>query len=84
MNYENIDYEKIYTYYLDDYKIRRDELICSCPFHDEYTPSFNANLENGVYHCFGCGAKGNVITFVAEMENINNKEAWKKIERLNG
>lgn len=84
MNYENIDYEKIYTYYLDDYKIRRDELICSCPFHDEYTPSFNANLENGVYHCFGCGSKGNVITFVAEMENINNKEAWKKIERLNG
>lgn len=83
MDYERIDYEKIYTYYLDDYKIRRNELICSCPFHDEYTPSFNANLENGVYHCFGCGAKGNIITFVAEMENINNKEAWKKIERLN-
>ena len=83
MNYENIDYEKIYTYYLDEYKIRINELICSCPFHDEYTPSFNANLENGLYHCFGCGAKGNIITFVAEIEHISKKEAWKKIERLN-
>lgn len=84
MDYKNIDYEEIYTYYLDDYKIRRNELICSCPFHDENTPSFNANLENGVYHCFGCGAKGNVITFVAEIEHISRKEAWEKIERLNG
>lgn len=82
MNYENIDYEKIYTYYLEDYKIRRNELICSCPFHDEYTPSFNANLENGVYYCFGCGAKGNIITFVAEIEHISRKEACKKIEML--
>ena len=79
-----IDYEKIYSYYIDDYKIRRNELICLCPFHEEYTPSFNANLETGLYKCFGCGAKGNVTTFVAEIENITNKEAWKKIERLNG
>lgn len=83
MNYENIDYKRIFSYYLEDYKIRRNELSCSCPFHDEYTPSFNANLETGVYHCFGCGAKGNIITFVAEMENISRKDAWKKIERLN-
>lgn len=84
MKYENIDYEKIYTYYLDDYKIRRNELICICPFHDENTASFNANLETGQYHCFGCDAKGNIITFVAEIEHISRKEAWKKIERLNG
>jgi len=83
MNYENIDYGRIYSYYIEDYKIRGNEFICLCPFHDEGTSSFNANLETGVYHCFGCGAKGNVVTFVAEMENINNKEAWKKIERLN-
>ena len=80
----NIDYERIYSYYIDDYTIRRNELVCLCPFHDENTPSFNANLETGQYRCFGCGAKGNAITFVAEMENITNKEAWKKIERING
>ncbi len=86
MYYEKkyIDYEKIYSFYIEDYKIRRDELIGLCPFHEEDTPSFNANLETGLYKCFGCGAKGNVTTFVAEIENITNKEAWKKIERLNG
>lgn len=84
MKYKKIDYERIYSYYLDDYKIRRNELICLCPFHEEDTPSFNANLETGLYHCFGCGAKGNAITFIAKIENITNKEAWKKIERING
>lgn len=86
MYYEKkyIDYEKIYSFYIEDYKIRRNELICLCPFHEEDTPSFNANLETGLYKCFGCGAKGNVTTFVAEIENITNKESWKKIERLNG
>ena len=77
-----MDYEEVYSQYIDDYKITRNELICLCPFHEENTPSFNANMETGVYHCFGCGANGNVITFVAEMENITNKEAWKKIEML--
>lgn len=79
-----IDYEKIYSFYIEDYKIRRNELICICPFHDESTPSFNANLETGQYKCFGCGAKGNAITFVAEIEHIDRKGAWKKIERING
>lgn len=84
MDYENIDYERIYSYYLDDYKIRRKELICLCPFHEEDTPSFNANLETGLYKCFGCGAKGNVTTFVAEMEGVTTKEAWKKIQNFEG
>lgn len=83
MKYENIDYERIYNYYIEDYKIRGNELICLCPFHEEDTPSFNANLETGVYHCFGCDTKGNIITFVAEIEHISREEAWKKIERLN-
>jgi len=37
-----------------------------CPFHNEKEPSFFVNKEKGVYHCFGCGAKGNVITFLKE------------------
>ncbi len=39
-----------------------------CPFHGERTPSFSVNSEEGLYYCFGCGAKGDAITFVREKE----------------
>ena len=40
-----------------------------CPFHEETEPSCKVNLEKRAFHCFGCGAKGNVLDFVARMEN---------------
>ena len=67
---EITDYEEIVSKYIDDYKIRRDELICLCPFHDEDTPSFNFNIKTGLFKCFGCGESGNAVTFVAKMEGI--------------
>lgn len=39
-----------------------------CPFHDEKTPSFSVSEEKQVYHCFGCGAGGNVFTFLQDLE----------------
>jgi len=48
-----------------------------CPFHSEKTPSFMVNREKQVYHCFGCGVSGNVITFIMNMENIDFSEAIK-------
>ena len=42
-----------------------------CPFHAEKTPSFSVNAELGLYYCFGCGAKGDVITFVREIEHLD-------------
>src|SRR5215217_3442015 len=42
-----------------------------CPFHAEKTPSFSVNAELGVYHCFGCKASGDVITFVRELEHLD-------------
>ena len=42
-----------------------------CPFHAERTPSFSVNGEEGVYYCFGCGAKGDAITFVREKEQVD-------------
>jgi len=46
-----------------------------CPFHNEKTPSFYVNPEKKVYHCFGCGQGGNIITFVTKMEGYSFKEA---------
>jgi DNA primase len=42
-----------------------------CPFHDERTPSFSVNAVDKLYYCFGCGAKGDVVTFVRETENLD-------------
>src|SRR5438046_10729431 len=50
-----------------------------CPFHDERTPSFSVNATDKLYYCFGCGAKGDLITFVRETEHLDFVGA---IERL--
>ena len=42
-----------------------------CPFHGERTPSFNVREETGRYRCFGCGAAGDVFTFVQEIEHVD-------------
>jgi len=42
-----------------------------CPFHTEKSPSFSVNQEDGFYYCFGCGAKGDAITFVREIEHLD-------------
>ncbi len=52
-----------------------------CPFHKEKTPSFTINDEKGFYHCFGCGAHGDVIGFTMDYEHLGYREA---IERLAG
>ena len=46
-----------------------------CPFHNEKTASFCVN--NGWYHCFGCGATGDVVKFVMEMESVSFYDAVK-------
>jgi DNA primase len=50
-----------------------------CPFHGEKTPSFSVSDEGGFYHCFGCGAGGNVFKFVMQMENVTFPEAVRKV-----
>ena len=42
-----------------------------CPFHEERTPSFSVNPERKLYHCFGCGRGGDLITFVRETEGLD-------------
>jgi DNA primase len=55
-----------------------------CPFHGEKTPSFHVHPEKGFYYCFGCGAKGDAITFVRETERLEFPEAVAYLARLAG
>jgi len=48
-----------------------------CPFHSEKTPSFYVNPDSGLFHCFGCKASGDVISFVQRIENLEFGEAVK-------
>lgn len=55
-----------------------------CPFHNEKTPSFSVNGPKQMYHCFGCGAGGNVFTFVMNYENYTFPEAIKHLAERAG
>lgn len=48
-----------------------------CPFHNEKTPSFVVSPSKQIFHCFGCGVGGDVITFIMKYENLDFKEAIK-------
>ena len=50
-----------------------------CPFHHEKTPSFTVNADNQFYHCFGCGASGDAITFIREIESVDFMDAVKML-----
>src|SRR4051794_32845515 len=55
-----------------------------CPFHDEKTPSFNVNAANGFWKCFGCGAGGDLISFVQEKDNLTFVETIEVLARRAG
>ncbi|MBD3639946.1 MAG: DNA primase [Marinobacter sp.] len=55
-----------------------------CPFHDEKTPSFNVRPDKGFYHCFGCGAHGDAISFVREFEGLGFTEAVEELAKRAG
>ncbi len=55
-----------------------------CPFHNEKTPSFNVNDDEGYYHCFGCGAHGDSISFIRNYENKSFMEAVETISYISG
>ncbi|MEK9685295.1 MAG: DNA primase [Rhodospirillaceae bacterium] len=50
-----------------------------CPFHSEKTPSFTVSEEKGFFHCFGCGAHGDIFGFTMRLENLTFPEAVEKL-----
>lgn len=55
-----------------------------CPFHNEKTPSFTVSGAKQLFHCFGCGVGGDVITFIMKIENLSFVEAVKYLAELQG
>lgn len=55
-----------------------------CPWHEDDTPSLSLTPSKGLFHCFGCGAKGNAIQFVQKMEGLSFPAALGKVTQANG
>ncbi|MDR1419239.1 MAG: DNA primase [Treponema sp.] len=55
-----------------------------CPFHNEKTPSFTVDPDRKMYHCFGCGQGGGIITFIMEMDKLTFPEAVETLARRFG
>ncbi len=70
------DIESVVSSYVS-MKRRGRNLVGLCPFHGEKTPSFNLYPETNSFYCFGCGAGGDVITFIRRIENLSYIDAVK-------
>ena len=65
--------------------VKRDGLLrACCPFHPDESPSFGIDDQNGVFRCFGCGAKGDVIEFIHLMENVSYAESVALLAKRGG
>ena len=73
LKYKN-DIESVISAYVP-LKKRGRNYVGLCPFHNEKTPSFTVFADKANYHCFGCGAGGDVITFIRQIENLDYMEA---------
>ncbi len=77
------DIEQIIGAYVN-VKRRGRNLVGLCPFHSEKTPSFTVYPDSQSFYCFGCGAGGDVVTFVRRIENLDYIEAVKLLAQRAG
>ena len=80
---DKIDIEQVISSSIS-LKRRGKTLVGLCPFHNEKTPSFTVYPESRSFYCFGCGAGGDVISFVRRMENLDYIEAVKSVAQMAG
>ena len=77
------DIESVASSYVS-FKRRGRNLVGLCPFHGEKTASFNLYPETNSFYCFGCGAGGDVITFIKRIENLDYIDAVKLLADRSG
>jgi DNA primase len=63
---------------------RGNDLVGLCPFHNEKTPSFHVHPDKGFFKCFGCGAGGDVISFISKLENLAFPDAVRMLAQRAG
>ncbi len=80
---EKTDIVEVISGYITLKKIGRNYKT-TCPFHHEKTPSFIVSPDKQIYHCFGCGAGGNVFSFLMKHENMEFPEAVEMLARKAG
>ena len=76
---DEVDLAEVVSDYGVKLQLRGHTAKGCCPFHQEDTPSFHVDTAKNLYHCFGCGKGGNVITFVMEQDGLTFPLAVKKL-----
>jgi DNA primase len=61
-----------------------NNFVARCPFHAEKTPSFSVNRNKQFFHCFGCGASGNAISFLMDFSHLGFVEAVEDLAAFAG
>lgn len=78
------DITDVVSSYVQLTKRSGSNLFGLCPFHSEKTPSFSVSPDKQIYHCFGCGKGGGVISFIMEIENLSFPDAVRFLARRAG
>ena len=81
---QQADIVRIIGDYVQLKKAGAQNFVGLCPFHKEKSPSFSVHATRQFFHCFGCGEKGDVFTFVQKMENVTFPEAIRRVAEKMG
>jgi DNA primase len=81
---ERTDLVKVVSQYLTLKKAGHDSMVGLCPFHTEKTPSFSVSPSKQVYYCFGCGAGGDAVRFLQNVENLSFVETVERLAKESG
>jgi DNA primase len=74
--------EQILRHYGVKVQGRGQQRMALCPFHKDTKPSCSVHLERNVFNCFGCGAQGSVLDFVARIENVSILRAVARVKEI--
>lgn len=80
---EKLDYLPIIEGHLQG-KLSKKEYIACCPFHDEKKPSFNINIETGLFRCFSCDESGNFAKFYSRMTGCSIPDSYRILNEMAG